>query len=180
MRQDIEVIHGRPYHPEGRGKIERFHRTLRREVLQERQLVSLAEAQSAFDPWRTLYNHERPHQALDMEVPASRYRISNRRFREVTSPYEYSDRFEKRRLHSKTGQFSFHGKIYRISEAFLDQPIGLSPTLEDGVWDIYYCRFLIGQLDQHQERIVYDRHSAASRSRSFGEATKDGKPTSNG
>ena len=45
MRHDIEVIHGRPYHPQGRGKIERFHRTLKREVLQERSLADLYEAQ---------------------------------------------------------------------------------------------------------------------------------------
>ena len=54
MRQDIEVIHGRPYCPQGRGKIERFHRTLKREVLQDRRLANLSEAQQAFDPWRAI------------------------------------------------------------------------------------------------------------------------------
>ena len=70
MRQDIEVIHGQPHHPQGRGKIERFHRTLKLEVLQDRRLSDLADAQSAFDPWRSIYNHERPHEALDLAVPS--------------------------------------------------------------------------------------------------------------
>ena len=66
MRQDIKVIHGQPHHPQGRGKIERFHRTLKLEVLQDRRLSDLVDAQSAFDPWRSIYNHERPHESLDL------------------------------------------------------------------------------------------------------------------
>lgn len=156
MRHDIEVIHGRPYHPQGRGKIERFHRTLKREVLQDRSLTSLKEAQAAFDPWRTVYNHERPHYSLEMEVPSSRYRISQRSF-QVLKPFEYSDRFEVRKINQRTSEFSFKGTEYRISEAFLDHRIGLSPTEQDGVWDIYYCRFPVAQLDQRTDQITYGR-----------------------
>ena len=174
MRQDIEVIHGRPYHPQGRGKIERFHRTLNQEVLQGRRLANLPEAQKVFDPWRSVYNHQRPHHALDLEVPATRYRVSERPFKEATALYEYSDRFEVRRLHSKTGQFRFQGKGYRLSEAFIGQPIGLSPTEVDGIWNIYYCRFLIGQLNQQTHQIKYDRRLVESRSA----PAETGKPAS--
>ena len=176
MRQDIEVIHGRPYHPQGRGKIERFHRTLKREVLQDRQLGNLADAQRAFDPWRTIYNHERPHQALNLEVPASRYTVSQRTFKDVSSAFEYSDRFETRRPNKSTGQFRFANKVYRISEAFLDQPLGLAPTDTDGLLDIYYCRFRIAQLDQRKESIIYDRRLVESRSARFDQAAEAGKP----
>jgi transposase InsO family protein len=79
MRQDIEVIHGRPYHPQGRGKIERFHRTLNQEVLQDRELSNLVEAQGVFDPWRDVYNLERPHQGLNLEsVSDQRARVPGR------------------------------------------------------------------------------------------------------
>ena len=74
-------------------------------------------------PWRSIYNHERPHHALELEVPSSRYTISDRTFLEVTGTFEYSEEFETRRLHQKTGQFRFQGSGYRISEAFLDQSI---------------------------------------------------------
>ena len=178
MRQDIEVIHGRPYHPQGRGKIERFHRTLNQEVLQGRCLASLQDAQKAFDPWRSVYNHQRPHHALELAVPASRYRISERPFKEMTTEFQYSDRFEVRKLHSKTGQFRFQGKGYRLSEAFIGQPIGLSPTEADGIWNIYYCRFLVGQLNQHTHQIKFDRRLVESRCALFNQAAETGKPVS--
>lgn len=175
MRQDIEVIHGRPYHPQGRGKIERFHRTLKLEVLQDRQFEDLHSAQMAFDPWRTCYNHERPHESLGMAVPASVYQASVRTFEEIVQPFEYSDRFEVRRT-NKTGQFSFKNTTYRISDAFTEEPIGLSPTATDGVWEVYYCRFPIAQLDQRTGQIKYDRRFAESRSARFGKAAEAGKP----
>ena len=150
-------------------------------MLQDRRLVDLAHAQSVFDPWRTVYNHERPHYGLDLDVPSSRYRISERPFKEVTEPFEYSDRFEVRRLNQKTGQFRFKRKIYRISEAFLDQQIGLSATeQQDGVWDIYYCRFRVAQLHQATHQIKYDRRLVKSRSARSNQAAETGKPASEG
>lgn len=173
MRQDIEVIHGRPYHPQGRGKIERFHRTLKLEVLQDRQLQNLEDAQSAFDPWRTCYNHQRPHEALDMKVPASIYHASVRRFEEVTDPFEYSSGFQTRRP-NKTGQFPFESVQYRISDAFTDHPIGLRPTTTDGIWDIYYCRFAVAQLNQRTGQITYDRRLAEARYARFSQSADGG------
>ena len=77
MQLGIRVSHSRPYHPQTQGKDERFHRTLKAEVLQHRRFVDNTEAQQVFDRYRYVYNHERPHQALDMQVPAQRYRVSN-------------------------------------------------------------------------------------------------------
>ena len=48
LRHDVKVIFGRPYHPQGRGKLERFHRTLKLEVLQGRSITSLQAVQSNF------------------------------------------------------------------------------------------------------------------------------------
>ncbi len=64
----------RPQSPTTRGKIERFHQTLRRELLDRRDpFVDLGAAQSVVDVWLEDYNRMRPHQALDMAVPASRF-----------------------------------------------------------------------------------------------------------
>ena len=60
MRHDVQVIHGRPYHPQGRGKLERFHRTLK----QDRQFGSLRRAQTCFNHWREVFNHDRPPEGL--------------------------------------------------------------------------------------------------------------------
>ncbi|EMI58111.1 Integrase catalytic region [Rhodopirellula sallentina SM41] len=155
LRQDIEVIFGRPYHPQGRGKLERFHRTLKLEVLQGRSMSSLKEAQACFDPWRQIYNLERPHEALDLGTPSEHYRISERRFDDSNVAYEYNDHFEVRRPNA-VGQFGFKGHTYRIGEAFADRAIGLSATQKDGVWDVWYCRFVIARLDERTKMI--DRH----------------------
>jgi transposase InsO family protein len=80
LRLGVRVIHGRPSHPQTQGKDERFHRTLKAEVLHGRSFRDLPECQQAFDTWRQVYNHERPHEALGLAVPADRYRPSPRAF----------------------------------------------------------------------------------------------------
>jgi transposase InsO family protein len=61
-----------PSSPTTTGKIERFHQTLRRELLdQARPFTSLLEAQAALDDWVREYNAERPHQALETKVPVA-------------------------------------------------------------------------------------------------------------
>lgn len=61
--------------PTTTGKIERFHRTLRRELLDEtRAFESIEAAQAAIDEWVHAYNTVRPHQSLGMATPASLFR----------------------------------------------------------------------------------------------------------
>jgi Transposase and inactivated derivatives len=65
----------KPRSPTTTGKIERFHKTLRRELLDHvTPFESLAAAQQAIDAWVHAYNHARPHQALNMQVPATVFR----------------------------------------------------------------------------------------------------------
>ena len=61
-----------PRSPTTTGKIERFHQTLRRELLDDaRPFASLLEAQAALDDWVRGYNAERPHQALELRAPVT-------------------------------------------------------------------------------------------------------------
>jgi hypothetical protein len=61
-----------PRSPTTAGKIERFHQTMRRELLdQARLFVSLLEAQAAIDDWVREYNAARPHQALETKAPVT-------------------------------------------------------------------------------------------------------------
>lgn len=65
----------KPRSPTTTGKIERFHRTLREEFLDRvAPFASQEAAQQAVDEWVAAYNYQRPHQSLDMAVPASRFR----------------------------------------------------------------------------------------------------------
>jgi Integrase core domain len=65
----------KPRSPTTTGKVERFHLSLRRELLDEHPpFASVAEAQAAIDVFRRDYNTERPHQSLGMAFPADRFR----------------------------------------------------------------------------------------------------------
>ncbi|MFI5876619.1 IS481 family transposase [Streptomyces sp. NPDC051445] len=64
----------KPRSPTTTGKIERFHQSLRRELLDEQgPFPDLHAAQALIDGWREEYNTVRPHQSLDMATPASRF-----------------------------------------------------------------------------------------------------------
>jgi transposase InsO family protein len=83
----IEHLHTQPRSPTTTGKIERFHRALRTEFRTDRVFASLAAAQAELDEWVTEYNHRRPHQALDMAVPADRfYRPGNAQVAVLRTP----------------------------------------------------------------------------------------------
>lgn len=65
-----------PRRPQTTGKIERFHRTLRQEFLTGRTFEDLERAQAELDGWVASYNTQRPHSALDMATPASRFTVT--------------------------------------------------------------------------------------------------------
>jgi transposase InsO family protein len=64
-----------PRSPTTTGKIERFHQSLRKEFVADRDFASFDVAQQALDEWVHDYNTERPHQALEMATPAVRFRL---------------------------------------------------------------------------------------------------------
>lgn len=119
-------------------------RTLRREVLGE-PLADLDHCQRAFDRWRQIYNHVRPHEALDMDTPASRYRPSPRVFSEVPPPVEY-DAPHVRKV-SKVGRIGFLGYDLRRPNAFAGHRVALRPTDTDGCWEVFFAAFSVAQID---------------------------------
>jgi transposase InsO family protein len=146
LRLDIAISHSRPYHPQTLGKDERFHRTLKAELLNGRRFADLTDCQRAFDAWREIYNHCRPHQALDMEVPAMRYRTSPRSMPEHLPAIEYAPGDQVRKVQPE-GWFSFKSRSVNFPKAFAGYPIALRPTDTDGVWDIFFCRHSVAQVD---------------------------------
>lgn len=66
-----------PRRPTTTGKIERFHRTLRQEFLTGRVFEDLPTAQAELDSWVRSFNTERPHSALGMATPASRFTVTD-------------------------------------------------------------------------------------------------------
>jgi transposase InsO family protein len=141
MRLQVKIIHGQAYHPQTQGKEERFHRTLKTELLQYEQFKNYSHCQQRFDWWREKYNCQRPHEAISFDVPAKRYIISNRVFPEMLLPVEYpaSDSICKVR---EGGLITFKKKEYRVGKAFIGDYVALRQT-SNTTYEIYYCNQLI-------------------------------------
>lgn len=152
MRLGIGISHGRPFHPQTQGKTERFHRTLKAELLAGRRFGDLSEAQRGFDRWRHRYNFARPHEALDHRPPAHRYRPSLKPFPERLPPIDYPAGLDVRRVQTD-GRISYQGRQLFVSQAFDGQPIALRPGDDDGVFEVIFCNFKVATLDlRHRDQ----------------------------
>jgi hypothetical protein len=61
----ITFQHGKPYHPQTQGKVERYHKTLKKWLAKRPAAITITELQSQIDRFVHIYNEERPHQARD-------------------------------------------------------------------------------------------------------------------
>jgi transposase InsO family protein len=146
MDLGVGIVHGRPYHPQTQGKDERFHRTLKAEVLNGRSFNSLDQAQAAFEAWRSVYNTRRPHEALAYDTPGSRYRMSPRAMPETIEPAQYEPQSQVRQV-GDTGWISFKGRAIHCSKAFAGKRVVLRATDTDGLFDLCYRTDLLAQVD---------------------------------
>lgn len=152
IRLDIQVLHGRPRHPQTQGKEERFHRTLDDDVLKRGLLQDLSDAQRTFDAYRPKYNQVRPHEALDLEVPQSRYRPSERALPARLPEAQYEEADEVRRVQAG-GWISYRGREWRLSKAFRGERVALRESGEEGKVAVYFYRQRIAVVDL-RDRIV--------------------------
>jgi len=146
LRLGIKIGHSRPFHPQTQGKDERFHRTLKRELLDRSGFNSISACQSAFDKWRDCYNLVRPHEALGQKPPVTRYRPSARPFPERIGPVEYEPGDLVRKVKS-SGQFNYKSQKFFIGEGLVGQYIALRPSEIDGIYRLFFCDKEIGALD---------------------------------
>lgn len=148
MRLGIRVSFSRPRHPQTNGKIERFHRTLKGELLNHREFKNLQEAQQAFSEWRHVYNTERPHEALEMKVPVQKYESSRRPYPDLLRAIEYApDDLVQKVTGKGVGFITVEGKRYRIGGAFCDYHVAVRPTIEADIMDVYFCAQKIKTID---------------------------------
>lgn len=138
-RLGVRVSHSRPYHPQTNGKDERFHRSLKAEVLNGRAFDSLARVQVALDHWRRIYNNERPHDALGLATPISRYRPSVRGYPERLYDIEYAPADEVCRV-GGNGVLQFRGQTYKLSNALYKHHVAVRPRHgQDGKFDVFFA-----------------------------------------
>ena len=154
LKLGIVVLHSRPYHPQSRGKNERFHRTLKAEVFALKRFRDLMETQRAFDDWRVVYNLERPHQALDQEVPASRYRPSVRCMPERLPVPEYDEHEIVRTVPSTKDYISFKGRRWIVPRAFRGERVAIRALTTDGQYGVYFGAYQIADIDLTRQKGV--------------------------
>jgi len=148
LKLGVAVIHSRPYHPQSRGKNERFHRTLKAEVFALRRYRDLAECQRALDLWRDIYNLERPHEALGQEVPASRYyRPSPRSMPDRLPQVEYDPHEIVRRVPATHDYISFRARRWLIPRAFRGERVAIRPLAVDGHYGVFFASYQIATID---------------------------------
>jgi len=147
LKLGVEVLHSRPRHPQSRGKNERFHRTLIAEVFALKRFRDLAQVQRAFDQWREVYNFERPHEALDQEVPASRYRPSSRSMPERLPEVEYGEQEIVRTVGTTKDYISFKGRLWNIPRAFRGERVAIRPLNSDGQYGVFFAAHQIATID---------------------------------
>lgn len=124
MKQDIELIYSGIRHPQTQGKVERFHRTLAEAVRHKGKPNSLSEWQNFLNLFRESYNSERPHEALGMAVPKSRYNPSRRRYRPNPRDWEYPVGVMVKRLNSQ-GMLEYSGQRYFVCEALSGERVSI-------------------------------------------------------
>lgn len=146
LRLGIRVGHSRPYHPQTQGKDERFHRTLKRELIDRFGFNSIERCQAGFNHWRNIYNLIRPHRSLGEIPPISRYRPSGRRFPNTLPPIEYDDGDEVRKVKS-SGQISYRHHRFFVGEGLKGQLVAVRPTATDGVLKVFFCSREVRTLD---------------------------------
>lgn len=149
IRLGIQVLHGQPYHPQTQGKIERLHATLQTELTRYRVFADLPHAQQAVDRWRHDYNTVRPHEALAMATPLTRYHSSQRDFPDPLPPIDYAPGDRVLKVRSQ-GSIAVADRQIFLGSGLAGQQVALRPTADDGVLAVYFCHQQIRTIDLRQ------------------------------
>jgi len=145
LRLDIQHQRIHPASPQENGAHERMHRTLKAGACRPPQ-ANLPTQQRAFNRFRTLYNEERPHEALQGQTPASRYQPSPRPYPERLPPVEYPGHFLVKKV-TNAGTIRLKHKLLFLANPLRQHPVGLEET-DDGIWSIYFCHVLLAKVDE--------------------------------
>lgn len=156
LKLGVRVVHARPRHPQARGKNERFHRTLKAEVFAMRRFRNLLEVQRAFDAWRMVYNLERPHQGLGMDVPASRFKPSSRTMPSRLPEVQYESGDIVRTVSSTRHYISFKGQMWKVPQAFAGERLAIRPLDRDGNYGIFFASWQVASIDLTTGQTVSD------------------------
>lgn len=147
MRQGIHLHRSRVRHPQTQGKVERFHGELQRAL--SRRGMRGSDAQAWLDDFRWEHNHVRPHEALGMQTPATRWHRSARRYEANPPRWEYPAGARVLKVDSR-GKVTLAGKNWTISDALAGDWVQVMPV--GNRLQVYYCRTLIREIEVESQR----------------------------
>lgn len=143
IEQGVCVEFIRPASPQENGSHERMHHDLKAEVA-SRPAPNMRAQQKRFDRWRHEYNHDRPHEALDMLRPAEIYHNSAKRLGEKDQ-IRYAEGYQVKRV-SSSGHLSHQGSNFYMSEIYAGCRVGLLENSE-GITELHYANLHLGNLE---------------------------------
>lgn len=139
-----------PGKPQQNGRHERMHRTLKASCTRPPGATRRAQ-QRKLNAFREEFNNERPHEALDMDTPASWYAPSSRTMPDKLLPFEYPDRFEVRYV-SANGGIRWNHHWVNVSISCIGEYVGLE-EIDDGIWNVYFGPHKLGRFHERKMRI---------------------------
>jgi len=149
LRLGIRIERIRPGHPEQNGRHERMHLTLKREATRP-AAANFLQQQARFDTFRTRFNEERPHQALEMAVPADRYQRSARPYRGLADvDYPFHDWTS---VVTQCGRICFNYRKINVSKVLAGQPVGVR-QVSDQLWLVSFLDYDLGYFDDEACRL---------------------------
>lgn len=149
LRLGIQIERIQPGQPQQNGRHERMHLTLKREATKP-AVDNLLQQQARFDAFVVRYNQDRPHAALDMQVPAARYTRSPRLYRgldDLTYPFH-----DATLTVTHCGRICFQGRKINLSHAFAGQNVGVTQVGER-VWLVSFMQYDLGYFDDETIRV---------------------------
>jgi transposase InsO family protein len=143
MRLGIGLERIRPGHPEENGRHERMHRTLKFETARPPR-TNLLQQQERFDDFMDEFNHDRPHEALDMKRPAELYERSPRPYPSPLPELAYPGHDDVVRV-TREGTLRFAGRYLHLTAALAEQPVGIREE-RDGRWLVTFMQLDLGYI----------------------------------
>ena len=156
MNHNILPIHGRFQHPQTQGKIERFHRTMKNELLKHTVMQNIYDADKQFQLWREKYNKVRPHEALGMKCPADVYTPSNRIYVDTVDPYDYGGQYHVIKVNS-WGYVRFDKWQIYLSKTMIGEQIEFRPNHHGDSFFACYRNFKIAEFSADNGKLI-NRH----------------------
>jgi putative transposase len=136
-----------PGKPQQNGRHERMHRTLKQAATRPPAASQRAQ-QRRFNAFCREYNHQRPHEALDQQTPASQYTPSTRPYPKRLPELHYPDYYEVRKV-SRNGVVYWRNTLVYVSHLLAQERVGLD-AIDDGIWQVYFGPLLLGRFDERK------------------------------